>query len=54
MFSPSVVLPHPVLAHMVIIFHFTAPNILSSMSLNPVGIMESLTFHSILSLSSSR
>ena len=53
-FSQSVVFPHPVLAQIVMIFHFTAQKILSSMSLNPVGIMESFTFHAILAFSSSR
>ena len=54
MFIHSVVLPHPVLAAIVMMFHLTAPNILSSIDLNPVGIMESLTFHAILSLRSWR
>ena len=54
MFSPSVVFPHPVLAQIVMMFHLTAQNILSSMSLNPVGIMESFTFHAILSFRSWR
>ena len=54
MFSHSVVFPHHVLAQIVMMFHFTAPKILSSMSLNPVGIMESLTFPATLSFSSSR
>ena len=54
MFSHSVVFPHPVLAQIVMMFHLTAPKILSSMSLNPVGIMESLTFPSILAFRSWR
>ena len=54
MFSHSVVLPHPVLAQIVMMFHFTAPNILSSMSLNHVGMMDCFTFHATLSFRSWR
>lgn len=54
MLIPSVVFHHPVLAQIVMMFHFTAPKILSSMSLNPVGIIDALIFPAILSFSCSR